>query len=77
LPKWRTCAGAPSARFPTRALRITSFARDVLASPTTCTRAGKPSAPKLRKKADTKVKALIEGVETTERELLKSWKKTA
>ena len=51
---------------------ITGFARDVLAVADNMHRALEArSTPRLREKADANVKALIEGVELTERELLK------
>ena len=50
---------------------IAGFARDVLAVADNMHRALETSGPELRKAADASVKALIEGVELTERELLK------
>ena len=50
---------------------IASFARDVLAVADNMHRALEAIGPELREQADAKVKALIEGVELTERELLK------
>ena len=54
---------------------IASFARDVLAVADNMHRALAAIGPELREAADAKVKALIEGVELTERELLKSLEK--
>ena len=50
---------------------IAGFARDVLAVADNMHRALETVGPELREQADAKVKALIEGVELTERELLK------
>ena len=50
---------------------IAGFARDVLAVADNMHRALATSGPELREQADATVKALIEGVELTERELLK------
>jgi len=54
---------------------IASFARDVLAVADNMHRALEAISPELREAADPKVKGLIEGVELTERELLKSLEK--
>jgi molecular chaperone GrpE len=54
---------------------IASFARDVLAVADNMHRALEAVGPELREQGDAKVKALIEGVELTERELLKSLEK--
>jgi molecular chaperone GrpE len=54
---------------------IAGFARDVLAVADNMHRALEAIDPELRESADAKVKALIEGVELTERELLKSLEK--
>jgi molecular chaperone GrpE len=54
---------------------IAGFARDVLAVADNMHRALSAIGPELREAADAKVKALIEGVELTERELLKSLEK--
>jgi len=54
---------------------ITGFAREVLAVADNMHRALEAIGPELREKADAKVKALIEGVELTERELLKTLEK--
>ena len=54
---------------------IAAFARDVLAVADNMHRALAAIGPELREGADAKVKALIEGVELTERELLKSLEK--
>jgi molecular chaperone GrpE len=48
-----------------------SFARDVLAVADNMQRAFEAMGPELREQGDAKVKALVEGVELTERELLK------
>jgi molecular chaperone GrpE len=54
-----------------RVYGIASFARDVLGVADNMRRALEAVTPELRATADTGVKALIEGVELTERELLK------
>ena len=54
-----------------RAYGIAGFARDVLAVADNMHRALEAIGPGLREGADPKVKALIEGVELTERELMK------
>ncbi|HWE79554.1 MAG TPA: nucleotide exchange factor GrpE [Pseudolabrys sp.] len=54
---------------------IASFARDVLAVADNMHRALEAIGPELREQADGKIKSLIEGVELTERELLKSLEK--
>ena len=54
-----------------RVYGVTGFARDVLAVADNMHRALGTVGPELREQADAKVKALIEGVELTERELLK------
>jgi molecular chaperone GrpE len=51
---------------------IAGFARDVLAVADNMHRALEAIGPELREDSDPKVKALIEGVELTERELLKT-----
>jgi molecular chaperone GrpE len=48
-----------------------SFARDVLAVADNMHRALEAIGPELREQADAKIKSLVEGVELTERELLK------
>jgi len=58
-----------------RTYGIAGFARDVLAVADNMHRALETVGPELREQADPKVKALIEGVELTERELLKSLEK--
>jgi molecular chaperone GrpE len=58
-----------------RVYGIAGFARDVLAVADNMHRALGAIGPELRETADAKVKALIEGVELTERELLKSLEK--
>jgi molecular chaperone GrpE len=54
---------------------IAGFARDVLAVADNMHRALEAIGPELRESPDAKVKALIEGVELTERELLKTLEK--
>jgi molecular chaperone GrpE len=54
-----------------REYAITAFARDVLAVADNMSRALSAIDPKLRETADAGLKSLIEGVELTERELLK------
>jgi molecular chaperone GrpE len=54
---------------------IAGFARDVLAVADNMHRALAAIGPELREQADPQVKAFIEGVELTERELLKSLEK--
>jgi molecular chaperone GrpE len=54
-----------------RVYGIASFARDVLGVADNIRRALEAVTPELRESADTAVKALIEGVELTERELLR------
>ena len=54
---------------------IAGFAREVLAVADNMHRALEAIGPELRDHADAKVKALIEGVELTERELLKALEK--
>ena len=58
-----------------RVYGIASFARDVLAVADNMHRALEAIGPELREQGDAKVKSLIEGVELTERELLKSLEK--
>ncbi|MGB8577664.1 MAG: nucleotide exchange factor GrpE [Pseudolabrys sp.] len=58
-----------------RVYGIAGFARDVLAVADNMHRALEAIGPELREAADAKVKALIEGVELTERELLKTLEK--
>lgn len=58
-----------------RVYGIAAFARDVLAVADNMHRALETIGPELREGADAKVKSLIEGVELTERELLKSLEK--
>jgi len=55
----------------TRAYGISSFARDILAVADNMDRALQALNAELREKADGSVKALLDGVELTERELLK------
>jgi len=55
---------------------IASFAREVLAVADNMHRALEAIGPELREHADAKVKALIEGVELTERELMKALEKS-
>jgi molecular chaperone GrpE len=54
-----------------RAYGVTGFARDVLAVADNMHRALETLGPELREQADAKLTALIEGVELTERELMK------
>lgn len=58
-----------------RAYGIASFAREVLAVADNMHRALQAIGPELREGAEAKVKSLIEGVELTERELLKALEK--
>ena len=58
-----------------RVYGITGFARDVLAVADNMHRALATIDAELREQGDAKVKALIEGVELTERELLKALEK--
>jgi molecular chaperone GrpE len=54
---------------------VTSFARDVVVVADNMRRALETAAPELRASAKTGVKALVDGVELTERELLKALEK--
>jgi len=54
---------------------IAAFARDVLAVADNMHRALEAIAPELREQGDQRIKSLIEGVELTERELLKTLEK--
>ena len=75
-PRWKTCASGPRAKSPTPALYgVTSFARDMLAVADNMRRALDAVSPELRASAEAGVKSLIEGVELTERELLKALEK--
>ena len=56
---------------------IAGFAREVLAVADNMHRALEAIGPELREHVDAKVKSLIEGVELTERELMKALEKTA
>ena len=58
-----------------RVYGVAGFARDVLAVADNMHRALEAIGPELREQADAKLKALIEGVELTERELLKMLEK--
>src|SRR3954453_20576633 len=58
-----------------RTYGIASFARDVLAVADNMHRALEAIGPELREQGDAKAKSLIEGVELTERELLKTLEK--
>jgi molecular chaperone GrpE len=58
-----------------RAYGITSFARDILAVADNMERAMKALDDEIREKADAGVKALLDGVELTERELIKVMEK--
>jgi molecular chaperone GrpE len=59
----------------TRQYAVTGFARDVLAVADNMNRALEAIGPDLRASADAGVKALLEGIELTERELLKALEK--
>jgi molecular chaperone GrpE len=59
-----------------RVYGIASFAREVLAVADNMHRALEAVGPELREHADGKVKSLIEGVELTERELMKALEKS-
>ena len=59
-----------------RVYGIASFAREVLAVADNMHRALEAIGPELREHADGKVKSLIEGVELTERELMKALEKS-
>ena len=59
-----------------RVYGIASFARDVLQVADNMHRALEAIGPELREHADGKMKALIEGVELTERELMKALEKS-
>lgn len=59
-----------------RVYGIASFAREVLAVADNMHRALEAIGPERREHADAKVKALIEGVELTERELMKALEKS-
>src|ERR1041385_5511174 len=58
-----------------RAYGITNFARDILAVADNMERALKALDDEIREKADAGVKALLDGVELTERELIKAMEK--
>jgi molecular chaperone GrpE len=58
-----------------RTYGVTGFAREVLAVADNMHRALETIGPELRESGDAKVKSLIEGVELTERELLKALEK--
>jgi molecular chaperone GrpE len=58
-----------------RSYAIASFARDILGVADNMQRAFEAIGPEMRESADAKTKALIEGVELTERELLKALEK--
>ena len=58
-----------------RAYGISNFARDILAVADNMERALKALDDELREKADAGVKALLDGVELTERELIKAMEK--
>ena len=78
LQKWRTCANEPSAKFLMRACTASpALPATYWQSPTICIpcAGGDQPDPNYAEAADAKVKALIEGVELTERELLKSLEK--
>ena len=58
-----------------RVYAVTSFARDILAVADNMERAMKALDDEIREKADAGVKALLDGVELTERELIKALEK--
>jgi molecular chaperone GrpE len=58
-----------------RLYSVTSFARDLLVVADNMRRALDTVTPELRESAESSVKSLIEGVELTERELLKAFEK--
>src|SRR5689334_3479736 len=58
-----------------RVYGVTSFARDILAVADNMERAMKALDDEIREKADAGVKALLDGVELTERELIKAMEK--
>src|SRR3954466_14715575 len=60
-----------------RAYGITNFARDILAVADSMERALKALDDEIREKAEPGVKALLDGVELTERELIKAMEKHA
>ena len=75
-PRWKTCAAAPSARSRTaRIYGVANFARDVVGVADNMRRALDAVGADMREKADGGVKALIDGIELTERELLKALEK--
>ena len=59
----------------TRLYSVTAFARDILAVADNMERALQALDAELREKADAGLKALLDGVELTERELLKALEK--
>ena len=74
--KWKTCASAPGARWPMRAMYgITGFARDILDIADNLQRALDAIPAEARETADPGIKAFIEGVELTERSLLNTLEK--
>jgi molecular chaperone GrpE len=76
LAEMGTCAGAPSARSPTRAPMASPALRAIFwRSPDTWKRALKALDDEIREKAEAGVKALLDGVELTERELVKVMEK--
>ena len=58
-----------------RAYGVANFARDVLVIADNMSRALQSIAPELRERADAGIKALIDGLELTEREVLKALEK--
>src|SRR5256714_13875088 len=79
---WRTLAEMASLRRRTerevadaRAYGVTNFARDILAVADNMERALKALDDEIREKAEAGVKALLDGVELTERELIKVMEK--
>ena len=72
-PTWRTCAAAPSARSRTPApTPSTNFARDMLNVADNVAAALESVPAEARESADGAFRALIEGIELTERDLLKT-----
>ena len=70
--RWRTCASAPSARSRTCALTASRHSPATCwRSPTTWTARSRRSMPNCARPPKPGVKALLDGVELTERELLK------
>ena len=75
-PRWKTCARAPGAKSPMRkTYGISGFARDVLEIADNLQRALDAVPAEAKANADPGLKALIEGVELTERSLLNALEK--